>query len=50
VAATSTSGAASPASAQSQMDFAASIEKVKDVSVFFSLIILFYYFSRTGVP
>jgi hypothetical protein len=41
VAATSTSGAASPASAQSQMDFAASIEKVKDVStIFFSFMIL----------
>jgi hypothetical protein len=43
VAATSsTSGAASPASTQSQMDFAASIEKVKDVSIFFSVVILFY--------
>jgi len=33
--AAATSGAASPAPVPSQMDFAASIEKVKDVSIFF---------------
>jgi hypothetical protein len=42
VAATSASGAASPASAQSQMDFAASIEKVKDVSTIFLSPLLYF--------
>jgi hypothetical protein len=51
VAATSTSGAASPASAQSQMDFAASIEKVKDVSIFFLYYgTVRYFFINVHVP